>query len=395
MNRRLFVLSASSIPLLTPFASDAAGNRAEWWTWPEGCSPAEIGAGLAENFLSTSMPAPLDYEGRVMIRDFIPYWETCAWYGALRFAAVAGNRTLARQLAARFDPLFDEKAALIPTGDHLALYSFHGDPLFGAVPLELYMQTKDRRYLTVGKNLADKQWTPPPKEWMQSLQREQRALMERVMNQGASWQTRLWIDDAYLITQLQVQAFRATGERIYIDRAAKEMLTHMKELQQPNGLFHHTFETPIFWGRGNGWAAAGFSELLSSLPDNHADRPRLLDGYRRMMTALLKYQGDDGMWKQLIDHPEAWPETSSTGMFTFAFVTGVKHGWLDKKIYAPTARKSWLGLTRYLNAKMEVTEVCEGTNRSNVPQYYLDRRRNTGDLHGHAAVLWSAGAFLS
>jgi rhamnogalacturonyl hydrolase YesR len=36
------------------------------------------------------------------------------------------------------------------------------------------------------------------------------------------------------------------------------------------------------------------------------------------------------MWRQLVDDesPRNWPETSSTGMFTFALVTGVKNGWL-------------------------------------------------------------------
>jgi len=37
-----------------------------------------------------------------------------------------------------------------------------------------------------------------------------------------------------------------------------------------------------------------------------------------MMASLLKMQGDDGLWRQLLDHPEAWPETSGTGMFAFA-----------------------------------------------------------------------------
>lgn len=50
-----------------------------------------------------------------------------------------------------------------------------------------------------------------------------------------------------------------------------------------------------------------------------------------MMASLLSYQMKTGMWRQLIDDAEAWPETSGTGMFTFAMITGVKNGWLDKK----------------------------------------------------------------
>ncbi len=113
-----------------------------------------------------------------------------------------------------------------------------------------------------------------------------------------------------------------------------------------------------------------------------------------MMAALLKYQANDGMWRQLIDHPEAWPETSSTGMFTFAMVTGVKNGWLDEKAYAPAARKAWLALLRYLEPNGDIREVCEGTGKKNDLQYYLDRKRITGDFHGQAPILWTASALL-
>ena len=98
--------------------------------------------------------------------------------------------------------------------------------------------------------------------------------------------------------------------------------------------------------------------------------------------------------RQLLDHPEAWPETSSTGMFAFAMVTGVKNGWLDEKIYAPAARKAWLGLITYLGPNGDIRNVCEGTGKKNDLQYYLDRKRNTGDLHGQAPLLWTASALL-
>jgi rhamnogalacturonyl hydrolase YesR len=81
-------------------------------------------------------------------------------------------------------------------------------------------------------------------------------------------------------------------------------------------------------------------------------------------------------------------------MFTFAMITGVKNGWLDQKTYGTAARKGWLALISYLNADGDVREVCEGTNKKNSRQYYLDRKRNIGDLHGQAPILWCATALL-
>jgi len=100
------------------------------------------------------------------------------------------------------------------------------------------------------------------------------------------------------------------------------------------------------------------------------------------------------MWHQLIDGPDTWPETSGTAMFTFAFITGVKEGWLDAATYGPAAKRAWLALTDYLDADANLREVCEGTGTSPNRQHYLDRQRITGDLHGQAPMLWCASAFL-
>jgi len=197
-----------------------------------------------------------------------------------------------------------------------------------------------------------------------------------------------------MLTILQVQAYRATGDKKYIDRAAKEMVSYLDKLQQKNGLFYHAPDVPFYWGRGDGWIAAGMAELLRSLPADNPDRPRILKGYRKMMAALLKYQGKDGMWRQLIDRPEAWPESSSSAMFSFAMITGVKNGWLDAAKYGPAARKAWIAVVGYVDQNNDVTQVCEGTNKKNDLEYYLERKRRTGDDHGQAPVLWSAVALL-
>jgi unsaturated rhamnogalacturonyl hydrolase len=327
--------------------------------WPAGKSPREIGKRVAERF------APSAH----LRTNTIIYPEVCAWYGALTFAKLSGDKDLTRRLIARFDPLVGAESKLVPTERHVDF------SVFGTVPLEIYIQTKDKKYLELGQTIADRQWENPTPD-------------------GLTAETRFWIDDMFMITAVQVEAFRATGDHKYIDRAALEMTAYLDKLQQPSGLFYHAPDVPFYWGRGNGWVAVGMAELLRSLPKDHPKRAAVLAGYNKMMATLLKYQGPDGMWKQLIDHPEAWPETSSTGMFTFAMITGVKNGWLDAKTYGPAARKAWLALTSYIDADGDIGNVCEGTNKLNDLQYYLDRKRNTGDLHGQAPVLWCASALL-
>jgi rhamnogalacturonyl hydrolase YesR len=75
-------------------------------------------------------------------------------------------------------------------------------------------------------------------------------------------------------------------------------------------------------------------------------------------------------------------------------ITGVKNGWLNKDLYGSAARNAWLGLVSYIDKNDEVRDVCEGTGKKNDRQYYFDRKRNVGDLHGQAPVLWCASALL-
>ena len=333
--------------------------------WSAGTSPQEIGKRVAENFAAR----PLMYETDPA-RDSVTYPEVCAWYGSLNVAQLTGDRDLQARLITKFDPL------LIPEGArHVPARAHVDDRVFGAVPLEIHLLTKDPKYLEAGRSLADRQW-------------------QKTTPDGITTEARYWIDDMYMITVLQVQTYRATGDARYLDRTALTMAAYLDRLQQANGLFYHAPDSPFYWGRGNGWVAAGMTELLRALPSAHPQRARIMAGYRKMMTALLKHQGEDGVWHQLIDHAEAWPETSGTGMFTFAMVTGVKSGWLEGDTYGPAARKAWLGLIKYLDHDANVSNVCTGTNKGFSVEYYLARPRRVGDLHGQAPILWSAAALL-
>jgi rhamnogalacturonyl hydrolase YesR len=328
--------------------------------WPAGTSPQEVGKRLAEHFVTS----PHQYGN-------ITYREVAAWYGALTFAQLTGDNGLRIRLIKRFDPLVPGGAETNFIHDER-----HVDwEIFGVVPLQIAMQTKDPKYLSYGLHFADRQWEDP-------------------LPNGLSGETRYWIDDTYMLTILQLEAYRATGDRKYLNRDAIEMVAYLDKLQQPNGLFYHAPDAPFFWGRGDGWVAAGMAEMLRDLPTKHPQRARIMKGYKTMMASLLRYQGKDGMWRELIDHEEAWPESSSSAMFTFAMITGVKNGWLDASTYGPAARRGWIAVTGYIDQNNDVTSVCEGTPKDNNVAYYLERKRRTGDFHGQAPILWAASELL-
>jgi len=331
--------------------------------WEEANSPENIGRMVTDDLLSRS-EFMMYRSGQV---TGVHYAEACAGFGAARLAGLTGDSSTIAKLCKRYMKVIDDS---IPnSANHVDVN------VYGILPLELYGQIKEEKFYRQGMDLADGQWANP-------------------LPNGMTNQTRFWIDDVWMIGSLQVQAYRVTGKQIYLDRAALEIDEYINRLQQPNGLFYHGENAPFFWGRGNGWVAAGLAELLSELPNSNPHYSSILNGYVKMMNALLQYQAEDGMWRQLIDREEAWKETSSTAMFGYAISVGVKKGILPVSKFKTAYQKAWLSLVKYINPDGKVTDVCVGTGKSNDMNFYLNRPRITGDLHGQAPILWFAWSLL-
>ena len=342
--------------------------------WPRGADPADVGRRIANNFVARGFDFQVNPR-----HPWIIYPEICAWYGALQVADLSKDERLKQQLIDKFDPF------LTPEGASRLSPRAHVDyRITGVSPLEIYLLNGDKTYLTLGRDFADKQW-------------------ETTTPDGITVEARYWSDDLYMLPVLQVQAYRATKDPKYLDRVAMTMVAYLDQLQQPNGLFLHSSDSPFYWGRGNGWVAAGMTEVLSVLPPEHQHHKRIMQGYQVMMAGLLEHQNPNGVWLQLIDQPDFWAETSGSAMFTFAMVEGVKRGWLDAATYGPAARKAWLGLVTYVDEAANIRETVVGTNKASKEvgpdlqvqkKFYFDRPRRTGDLHGQSPMMWTAAALL-
>ena len=297
----------------------------------------------------------------------VHYAEVCAAFGAARLAGFLQDAVILTRLSERYMKVIED--GLINTANHV------DGNVYGILPLELYLQTQDTVFFRQGIELADLQWAHPSPN-------------------GLTDQARYWVDDIWMIGSLQIQAYRATGNQVYLERAALTISLYLQKLQQPNGLFFHGQEAPFFWGRGNGWAAAGLAELLSELRKDNVHYATILQGYRKMMNTLLQYQTEDGMWRQLVDNEAAWEETSASAMFGYAVAVGVREGLLPENQFAIVVRKAWLALVKHVNENGKVSDVCVGTGQSRDVEFYLKRPRTTGDFHGQAPMLWFAHCLL-
>ena len=110
------------------------------------------------------------------------------------------------------------------------------------------------------------------------------------------------------------------------------------------------------------------------------------------MAGLRRYQATDGGWRQVIDHPESWSETSCTGMFTYAMARGVNEGWLDAS-YAADARKGWALLTTKVLPTGSTIDTCPATGPGKL-EHYLKRPRITDDPHSFGPILLAGAEII-
>ncbi|WP_303207818.1 glycoside hydrolase family 88/105 protein [Bacteroides oleiciplenus] len=378
MKLQLHKLYVFVIVILFASCSQSKVQDYDLTKFEENADPVRIGNLIINRFLEqphSQYGSPLRINEP---RTQITYPDVCTWLGGFWFSTSTNNKSLFNKLSMRFQPLLTTEAYLQPIPNHV------DNNVFGTLPLELYRQTKDEKYLEMGMMYAKTQWELP---------KESVTIQEKAWaNKGYSWQTRIWLDDMFMITAIQAQAYRVTKDEKYINRAAKEMVLYLDSIQLDNGLFYHSPKAKFTWGRGNGWMAVGMAELLRILPENNLERKAIMKAYKTMMATLKYYQNENGMWRQLVDDPTMWEESSGSAMFTYAMIVGVKKGWLDKIEYGTVARKGWLGLMKYVDDKGDVTNVCEGTDIGFTNEYYRNRLPLTGDLHGLAPVLWCAYA---
>jgi rhamnogalacturonyl hydrolase YesR len=199
-----------------------------------------------------------------------------------------------------------------------------------------------------------------------------------------------WTDDMFMATSLWARVAVQTGDDKYARAVGRLLITYAERLQRPDGLFDHALDGRHAWGRGNGFAALALADALTYLPDDWADRARVLEIYRRHMRAMLARQTQDGAWRQVVDDDRAYPELTVTAMTVTAMARGVRRGWLDDTV-RPALERGWRAVTVRVSADGLLRDVCPSTGAGATREHYLNRPATNGvDDRGAAMALLAA-----
>jgi len=157
-------------------------------------------------------------------------------------------------------------------------------------------------------------------------------------------ENRIWVDAYYMAPPFLAVAGQP-------EEAVKQVLGYRRILWNPQRkmFYHiwdedrHEFERKLFWGVGNGWAAAGMARVIGALPERMAGEKTLIAGFvREALDGCLAYQHDDGLFHDILDDPATFVETNAAQMFGYTIYRGVAQGWLDRSylVQADTMREA-------------------------------------------------------
>ena len=207
----------------------------------------------------------------------------------------------------------------------------------------------------------------------------------------------MWADDLYMSVPFLVRYSQFTGDQKYLDDAANQFFGFKKRLFMPEEkIMSHVYDfkydskTNVPWGRGNGWVGFSMTELLEVLPEDHPKRNDLIEFLNTLCEGYLALQDDEGMWHQVLNDHESYPETSCTSMFIYAFSRGIRFGWLkNPEKYVKAIYKAWKGISKTsVDSNGNVYGVCRGSEFSFIADYYkYELGWNLNDTHGTGIVM--------
>ena len=222
---------------------------------------------------------------------------------------------------------------------------------------------------------------------------------------GTLWRQRVmggtvWPDDLYMGGVFLVRWGVYNHDLKFIDDAAQQIVHQAALEQDSDGLWFHGYfvsqkqHAPFKWGRGNGWVTVTIVETLSAMDKNDPLRPQLIDILKKQIDGLKKVQAPDGMWRQVLDKPDLWEETSCTAMFAYGIAHAVNRGWIDPDNML-MARKAFAGIAQNVTDDGVVKGTCQGTNIGKDLDYYIKRPRPDDDPHGRGPVMLAGTEILA
>lgn len=231
---------------------------------------------------------------------------------------------------------------------------YHGDDLcVGQVYLDMYAKYKQ-----------EKMWIPTKARIDWIIENPPIGNIDITKGVSDRW---WWCDALYMAPAIFTRLYTLTGDKKYLKFAHKEYLDCYEHLYDKDehlffrdGKYLNAKDEKggkVFWSRGNGWVLGGLAEVLKYLPEEDKKyRPFYEQLLQEMSEKIASLQREDGYWRTNLLNADIYPmpETSGTGLFTYAIMYGINQGILPADKYLPIVRKGWDAMVKAVNTEGKV-----------------------------------------
>lgn len=242
--------------------------------------------------------------------------------------------------------------------------------------------------------------------------------------EGGFWHKKIypyqmWLDGLFMAEPFYSAYAQLHGETQAFGDVANQFVWIAGHTRDPqSGLYYHGWDerkeqlwadkntgcSPSFWGRAMGWYAMGLVDVLDYFPEQHPRRNELIAIFKDICSGLLKWRDPETrLWYLVLDQgkrPGNYLESSSAGMFVYAFAKGARKGYLGDE-YARAAEESFHAiLTHHVSVDerglVNLHNTIKGAglggaqNRNGTFEYYISERQRTNDIKGIGPLLLAA-----
>ena len=238
-----------------------------------------------------------------------------------------------------------------------------------------------------------------------------------------AYPNQVWLDGFYMALPFYAEYTRRYSPKEQKDSLfadiAHQFTAGAKNTYDPaTGLFRHAWdesrsmfwcdpETGLSehaWGRATGWYAIALVEVLDYMPKDHPGHQELVDQLNYLLEVLPKWADPlTGMWYQVLDCPERegnYQEATCSIMFTYAFLKGLRRGYIDSSHEAYILGLYQKFIDRFIrenaDGTISMTDCCSVGGlggkqmRKGDFDYYLSEPIIENDCKGVGPFIWAS-----
>lgn len=190
-------------------------------------------------------------------------------------------------------------------------------------------------------------------------------VLQHTVSSNNDFPEQAWADTLFMAAFFLLRVGAKLKDQEIINDALNQYYWHIKYLQdEKTSLWYHGYNninkdhmSGFYWGRANAWAAYTMSQVKKQLSDWYL-YPPCMDvecSIRDQLAAIKLLQTENGLWRTILDDPEAYEEVSASAGIAAAMIDN------NNPLHSKYVQKALKGILDNISEDGRVLNVSGGT----------------------------------